>query len=96
MYRYSNPERRSWAFDALGQSDSSLPIWCGDVMIGSYEVDMTGGDLGVATTPGTGFGIVGARFSAEAINACRRLGENLAAARRHSRLPRLPHLEHLA
>ena len=41
-YGYSNPKRRSWAFDALAQSDSSLPIWYGDVMIGSYEVEMTG------------------------------------------------------
>jgi uncharacterized protein (DUF2237 family) len=38
------------------------------------------GDLGEATTPGTGFGIVCANVSAKAIDACRRLGEELSAA----------------
>ena len=56
-------------------------------MIGSYEVELTGGDLGVATTPGTGFGTVGAHFSVEAINACRRVGENLASAYDGAQLP---------
>ena len=41
----------------------------------------------MATTPGTGFGTVGANLSAEAINACRRLGENLASAYDGAQLP---------
>jgi hypothetical protein len=56
-------------------------------MIGSYEVEMPGGDLGVATTPRTGFGTVAANLSAEAINARRRLGENLASSYDGAQLP---------
>ncbi len=46
-----------------------------------------GGDLGVATTPGTGFGIVCANMSARALDACRELGESLACAYEGTALP---------
>ena len=65
-------------------------------MIASHDKAAFGGDLGDATTPGTGFGVVCANVSTEAINACRRLGEELGArlrrypaSRRNERPPRL-------
>jgi 23S rRNA A2030 N6-methylase RlmJ len=79
-YGYDGPEQRGWAFDELRESSSAAILWCGDVMIASHEKAAFGGDLGDATTPGTGFGVVCANVSREAINACRRLGEELARA----------------
>lgn len=77
-YGYDRPERRAWAFDELGSRANQARVWCGDVMIGSHGDATFDGDLGVATTPGTGFGVVCANVSREAIDACERLGEALA------------------
>jgi 23S rRNA A2030 N6-methylase RlmJ len=78
-YGYDRPDRQAWAFDTLSQG-SSTTIWCGDVMIASHGIEASDGDLGIATTPGTGFGIVCANISATAVDACRELGEDLASA----------------
>ena len=63
------------------------PLWCGDVML----VDETGtggpGDLGRATTPGTGSGIVLANVSENTRTTCQALGEALAAAYAGATLP---------
>jgi hypothetical protein len=79
-YGYDRPERRGWAFDELSPGAQHPTTWCGDVMVTAPGADPLGGDLGVATTPGTGFGIVCANISTSAINACQQLGEELAAA----------------
>jgi hypothetical protein len=79
-YGFDGPEQRGWAFDELRESSSAASLWCGDVMVASHEKAAFVGHLGDATTPGTGFGVVCANVSTEAINACRRLGEELARA----------------
>jgi len=85
-YGYDRPEGRTWALDTLRQG-ASTALWCGDVMIASPGGQGEAGDLGVATTPGTGFGVVCAHISPEAIAACRQLGEELVRAYADGVLP---------
>jgi len=84
-YGYDRPEGRQWAFDELVAGTQQQTIWCGDMLVTAPGADPGPGDLGVATTPGTGFGIVCANISAAAVDACRRLGDELAAA--YDRVP---------
>lgn len=88
-YGYNRPSRRAWGFDELADgADDDAGIWCGDVMITDPAGDVRDdGDLGVATTPGTGFGVVCANISERATAACGRLGRELALAYSHVRLP---------
>ncbi len=79
-YGYDRPEGRAWAFDELSAGRPRTTVWCGDMMITGPGTAPDDGDLGVATTPGTGFGIVCANVSTPTIDACRALGEGLAAA----------------
>jgi 23S rRNA A2030 N6-methylase RlmJ len=79
-YGYDRPERRAWAFDELSAGRQRTTVWCGDVMITAPGTAPDGGDLGLATTPGTGFGIVCANVSTPTIDACQALGEGLASA----------------
>ena len=79
-YGYDRPEGRAWAFDELSAGRPRTTVWCGDMMIAGPGTAPDDGDLGVATTPGTGFGIVCANVSTPSIDACRALGEGLAAA----------------
>jgi hypothetical protein len=78
-YGYNRPERRGWALDELAQG-TTRPLWGGDMLVtgadGARAVD---GDLGDATTPGTGFGIVVANLSRRSIEACEALGAELGA-----------------
>jgi hypothetical protein len=78
-YGYDRPDRRRWAFDELsvGAHES---VWCGDMLVTTPDGDAAPGDLGAATTPGTGFGIVCANVAPVAVEACQRLGEALAEA----------------
>ena len=88
-YGYSRPDERAWAFDELaGRSDGS-GWWCGDMLVESTGTPRTepDGDLGDATTPGTGFGIVTANVSTAAVAACAALGAALAAAYEGAPLP---------
>jgi Ribosomal RNA large subunit methyltransferase D, RlmJ len=81
-YGYDAPGGRGWALDELADGTAGRPLWGGDVLVTSAAppgVD-DGGDLGDATTPGTGFGVVCANVSPAATDACRRLGEALVAA----------------
>lgn len=88
-YGYSRPSRRVWALDQLADgANQDAGIWCGDVMITTTAKDTSDdGDLGVATTPGTGFGIVCANISAQATDACGHLGRALALAYSQVTLP---------
>ena len=45
------------------------------------------GDLGVATTPGTGFGVVCANLTERSVGDCAKLGEALAVAYLFRSLP---------
>lgn len=85
-YGYDSAEETSWAFHTLSEMTRS-PLWCGDVMV----VDETGagrsGDLGRATTPGTGCGVILANVSDVTRTACVALGEALATAYAESTLP---------
>lgn len=84
-YGYDRPGQRAWAFGEL--SARASVIWCGDVMVTSERGVYHNGDFGTGSTPGTGCGIVCANLSREATHACRRLGEELAAAYDGAPLP---------
>ena len=79
-YGYDTPAERGWPLGKLGELTSSA-LWCGDVLV----TDGTGatrsdGNLGDATTPGTGFGIVLANVTTDTHVACAGLGEALTTA----------------
>lgn len=87
-YGYDSPDERAWALDAISEHvEEPIRIWCGDVMITGPGRDRGGGNLGNATTPGTGFGIVCANISAEAIDTCEHLGHALERAYSRATLP---------
>lgn len=81
-YGYDRPDHRAWALDELSAGTSGRSLWCGDILVTSTTDPRArhDGDLGVATTPGTGFGIVCANISDQAIAACQQLGEELSDA----------------
>lgn len=87
-YGYDTPNERAWAAEALAQRVAgATDIWCGDIMITTTGTEPIDGDLGRATTPGTGFGIVCANLSSTTIDACARLGHELALAYDQVTLP---------
>lgn len=75
-YGFDRPADRGWAPDELA---GDVPLWCGVAMVtdadGGTRDD---GDLGAATTPGTGCGVVCANTSADATGRCELLGHALA------------------
>ncbi len=88
-YGYSDPAQRAWAFEELRSRIGETYLWCGDVMVEGRDGPRVraDGDLGDATTPGTGFGIVTANVSRDAIAACGMLGAALSAAYANVPLP---------
>lgn len=56
-------------------------------MVSAVDADMTTGDLGVASTPGTGSGLVCANASPATIERCTALGIAVATAYRSRPLP---------
>jgi 23S rRNA A2030 N6-methylase RlmJ len=85
-YGYSEPQDAAWAYHALGEL-TGRDLWCGDTMIVDEFGTGARGDLGVATTPGTGCGLVLGNVMTEAAAACDRLGLAVARAYRGARLP---------
>jgi hypothetical protein len=83
-YGYDEPGDRCWAYPELA---GQTPVWCGDIMVA--DADGTGypGDLGEATTPGTGCGVILANVGPDTIGACAALGSALAQAYRGTTLP---------
>lgn len=79
-YGYDRIDQRQWLLDVLTQRSAARSWWCGDIMITADKADMTSGDLGVASTPGTGSGVVCANASVTATERCSRMGSALAAA----------------
>lgn len=86
-YGYDRVDQRAWIFHQLVERDSALTLWCGDLMVSAEGADMTTGDLGVASSPGTGSGLVCANVSPATAERCTALGIAVAAAYRNRRLP---------
>lgn len=63
------------------------PLWCGDVMVTDTGGGGSPGDLGRATTPGTGFGVVLANLPPDVLTACTTVGGALAGAYTDVALP---------
>jgi 23S rRNA A2030 N6-methylase RlmJ len=76
-YGYDQAREQAWAYGRLA-AQTGAPLWCGDVMI--TGTSSTAGDLGRATTPGTGFGVVLANVQAGTVSACTAVGNALADA----------------
>jgi orotate phosphoribosyltransferase len=77
-YGYDQPDDAGWAYDALREL-TDRDLWCGDMMILDASGVGARGDLGAATTPGTGCGVVIGNVTADTTADCERLG--LAVAR---------------
>lgn len=86
-YGYDMVEDRGWPL-ARFEAGGVASVWCGDVLVtdGRGATD-AGGDLGRATTPGTGFGVVVANVADPTRARCTELGTALANAYRGSTLP---------
>jgi hypothetical protein len=85
-YGYSQPEQAAWAYHELAELTEER-LWCGDMMIIDQHGGGQHGDLGLATTPGTGCGVVLGNVTTETAAACERLGLAVARAYRDSTLP---------
>jgi hypothetical protein len=78
-YGVDNPEERAWASNDI-RSRTNAPLWWGDLMVGTLAGPLPNdGDLGVATTAGTGCGVVLANVSASLMARCESLGHALVA-----------------
>jgi 23S rRNA A2030 N6-methylase RlmJ len=76
-YGYDQAGEQAWAYPRL-TAQTRAPLWCGDVMVtGPNSIS---GDLGRATTAGTGFGVILANVQAGTLNACTAMGNALADA----------------
>ncbi len=78
-YGFSSPTERLWALEDIG-ARTRAPLWCGDVLVTAGDGSThTAGDLGAATTPGTGCGVLLANVPAAVTAQCTELGERLVA-----------------
>ena len=76
-YGFDAPAHHAWAAEELAGGD--VPLWCGVAMATDAEGGTRDdGDLGAATTPGTGSGVVCANITADATERCELLGHALA------------------
>jgi 23S rRNA A2030 N6-methylase RlmJ len=85
-YGYDQPAQRAWAYHELAAL-TRTPLWYGDVLVAGQRGASHAGDLGRATTPGTGFGMVLANVSAGTVEACAQFGRALANAYTPATLP---------
>jgi 23S rRNA A2030 N6-methylase RlmJ len=85
-YGYDQPSEQAWARDELSAL-TPAPLWCGDVMVTDASGGGRTGNLGRATTPGTGFGIIAANLSEGTLSAAADLGHALADAYAGATLP---------
>ncbi len=86
-YGYNRVDQRTWILDQLVERNHALTLWCGDLMVFAEGEDMSTGDLGVASSPGTGSGLVCANVSPVTADRCTALGNAVAAAYRNRCLP---------
>jgi 23S rRNA A2030 N6-methylase RlmJ len=83
-YGYDEPGDQAWAYAQL-TAQTSAALWCGDILVtGPSSAD---GDLGRATTPGTGFGVILANLRPDTVAACAAVGNALADAYAGALLP---------
>jgi hypothetical protein len=85
-YGCDEPGERAWAFQTLCDL-TPAPLWCGDIMVTDAGGAGWAGDLGQATTPGTGFGVVLANLPPGVLAACAAVGSALASAYTGGALP---------
>jgi 23S rRNA A2030 N6-methylase RlmJ len=86
-YGYDSDHQRGWAFDEI-RSRTDATLWCGDLLVQSLTTGRHGrGNLGEATTPGTGTGVVLANPSRTLVETCQALAEALAHAYQGRPLP---------
>jgi 23S rRNA A2030 N6-methylase RlmJ len=78
-YGCDEPGERAWAYRELCDL-TPAPLWCGDIMVTDTGGGGSPGDLGLATTPGTGFGVVLANLPPDVLTACTAVGGALAGA----------------
>jgi 23S rRNA A2030 N6-methylase RlmJ len=76
-YGYDEPGEQAWAHKKLA-TVTATPLWCGDVLV--TGATNTPGDLGRATTPGTGFGVILANLQTDTAAACAAVGNALSDA----------------
>jgi 23S rRNA A2030 N6-methylase RlmJ len=76
-YGYDEPGDQAWAHKKLGTL-TRASLWYGDVLVTGPS--SAPGDLGRATTPGTGFGVILANVQAGTVDACAALGNALSEA----------------
>jgi 23S rRNA A2030 N6-methylase RlmJ len=75
-YGFDTPARSRWAAAELA---GDVGLWCGVAMVTDGAGDTRDdGDLGAATTPGTGSGVVCANVTGDATARCEVLGRALA------------------
>ena len=86
-YGYSSPTERHWAVEEI-RARSSAPLWWGDFMVTTAGGSTRGdGDLGEATTPGTGSGVVLANVSTQITESCEALAHALRDTYAEQALP---------
>lgn len=85
-YGYDQPSEQAWARAELSAL-TTAPLWYGDVMVADASGGGYPGDLGRATTPGTGFGIIAANLRPGTLSATADLGHALADAYAGATLP---------
>lgn len=77
-YGYSSPAERAWALEEIG-SRTGASLWCGDFMTAYLDRSvLSAGDLGEATTAGTGSGVVLANVSPALLGWCEDVARELA------------------
>ena len=78
-YGYDRPDEQAWAYQWLRQASMSSAWWCGDMKVTTASgKTRDGGDLGTATTSGTGCGIVSANLAGPTVEECDQLGRAMA------------------
>jgi 23S rRNA (adenine2030-N6)-methyltransferase len=76
-YGVSHLDERTWAARAI-QELTDVPLWCGDLLVTQYDGGTRpSGDLGEATTPGTGCGVVLANVTSALARRCQQLARGL-------------------
>ena len=83
-YGYDQPADTAWGWTRL-TALTNAPLWCGDLMVTGTTSGP--GDLGRATTAGTGFGVILANLQPGTLSACGRIGSALADAYADAVLP---------
>jgi 23S rRNA A2030 N6-methylase RlmJ len=86
-YGYSAPAERAWAVEEI-QRGTTARLWWGDVMVTGQDGRVRDdGDLGGATTAGTGCGVVLANVPDTLVDRCQVLGRALVRAYEGKPLP---------